>query len=529
MRAVRRLLWPLVAVTGIAAEAIGFGFDDPAKWVPDLVAGWALAGAGLVAGARREQSLVGPLLIASGLLWFLGNVSSALVYAYRGPLVQVTLAYPSGRPLSRAQALTVAAGYGAAVVQPVWQSEVVTIVLSAALVAVALAERNAARGRARRERAYALRATGALATLLAATAVVRIAESTPTANHLTLIAFDAGLSLLAVVLARDLLREPWAHPAAGDLVVELADTRSGVLREQLARALGDPTLELAFPVGGNGAYVDAAGRPVALPAPESARRTTAIQHGGEPIALLIHDEALLDDPALAAALSDAAQLAGANARLQAEVRTQIAELQASRRRMLAAADAERARLEQRLEQTAERRLTTLLPDIGASRDAAAAEPERAARLERVSDQLEQSLADLRQLAAGLHPRELAEGGLGPALRALAARSPLPIELDLALPGRIPGECERAAYFVCSEGLANVVKYASASRARISVSAAGPWVRVEVWDDGSGGADPARGSGLRGLADRVEALGGALSVDSPRHEGTQLVAELPLTA
>jgi signal transduction histidine kinase len=528
MRTLRRLLWPVLAVTGVAAEAIGFGFGAPVKWVPDLVAGWALGGAGLVAWERREHSLVGPLMVATALLWFVGDVSSALVYAYRGPLVQLTVTYPSGRPHGRMQTGAVIAGYAAALVEPVWQNELATILLSAGLVAVVVAARQSVRGRARRERTYALRATGALAMVFTATAIVRRAEPTPAANHLSLLAFDAALALLALVLVRDLLHEPWARPSAGDLVVELADTRSGLLRDQLARALGDPTLDLAFPVGHNGAYVDAAGREVALPAAGSARHTTVIEHAGKPMALLIHDEALLDDPALAVALSDAARLAGTNARLQAEVRTQIAEVQASRRRVLAAADEERARLERRLEQTAERRLTTLLPELGATRDAAAAEPERAARLQRARDQLEQSLADLRQLAAGLHPRELVDGGLAHALRALAARSPLPVDLDLTLPDRIPEECERAAYFVCSEGLANVIKYASASRARVCVHAVDAHLRVGVSDDGIGGADPTLGSGLRGLTDRVEALGGALSVDSPPGAGTRLVAELPLT-
>jgi signal transduction histidine kinase len=326
-----------------------------------------------------------------------------------------------------------------------------------------------------------------------------------------------------------LVREPWCRVRASDLVIELAETRSGELRDQLARALGDPTLEIAFAVGGREGYVNAAGRPIALPEPGSSRQTTELTRNGVTIAVLIHDPALLGDPSLADALSQAAQLGATNARLQAEVRVQIAELDASRRRLLAAADDERRRLEQRLETTAERRLTQLLPDLDAVRRAALPEAERARRLERAHAELEQSLTDLRRLAAGLHPRELATGGLTAALRALAARSPLPVELELMPPKRLGAETERTAYYVCSEGLANVVKYANASRARIGVASADRQLRVEVVDDGRGGADPTGGSGLRGLADRVEALGGRLEVESAPGAGTRLVAEIPLTS
>jgi signal transduction histidine kinase len=209
------------------------------------------------------------------------------------------------------------------------------------------------------------------------------------------------------------------------------------------------------------------------------------------------------------------------------VSAQIAELQASRRRLLAAGDDERRRLERRLQATAERRLAMLLPELEQARRVAATDPQRAARLQRVSEQLEHSLADVRRLAAGLHPRELATGGLAGALDALAARSAVPVELKLALPEQLSAEVERTAYFVCSEGLANVAKYAEASRAWVAIDSCRGRMRVEVCDDGRGGADPAAGSGLRGLADRVEALGGALAIESPVGRGTRLVAELTL--
>ena len=242
----------MLAAAGVAAEAAGFGFDDPGTWVPDLLTGWILAGCGLVAWDRRQQSLVGPLLVATGGLWFVGDVSAALVYAYRGPLLHLTLTYPGGRPRGRPQALAVAAAYVAGAFAPVWRSETLTIVLSLAFVAVATGHLRGTAGRERRERTYALQATAAVAVLLAGTAAVRLAVPTPAATDASLVIFEAALALLAIVLVRGLLREPWARAVPTDLVVELAETRFGALRDRLARALGDPTLEVGFRAGGRG-------------------------------------------------------------------------------------------------------------------------------------------------------------------------------------------------------------------------------------------------------------------------------------
>lgn len=519
-----RAAWVLVAMGGVAAEAVGFGLDDPGGWVPDLLTGWLLAGCGLVAWERRRASLTGPLLVATGLLWFAGDVSGLLVFAYRGPLLALVLTYPAGRPRGRTQTIAVVAAYVAAAVPAVWHSEPLAIALSAAAVVFAALRRRAAVGRERRERTAALRATIALACLLAGTAVLRVAVTTPEVTDISLAVFELGVCVLAVALVFGLLREPWARGRATDLVVELADTRSGAVRDALARALGDPTLELAFALGDG--YVDAAGHALALPLAGSARRTTTITRDDAPVAVLIHDQAVLDDPALDTALSEAAHLAATNARLQAEVRQRISELQASRRRLLVAADDERRRLEQRLRDTAQRRLTRLLPELDAARCETTGDPARAARIERVTEQLERSLDDLRRLAAGLHPHELEALGLDGALHALASRSPVPVDLAVSLPDALPAECARTVYFVCSEALANVAKYACASRARVTVDTTRGRLRVEVADDGRGGANVNTGSGLRGLADRVETIGGTLTVDSRPGTGTRVGAELP---
>jgi signal transduction histidine kinase len=220
----------------------------------------------------------------------------------------------------------------------------------------------------------------------------------------------------------------------------------------------------------------------------------------------------------------AAQLAAANARLQAAVRAQVDELRASRKRLLRAGDEERRRLEQRLRDGAEQRLAALTAVL--ARPSAGASAQTLATVARAQEQLARTRTELAELASGLHPRALAEEGLAGALAALRASSPLNVELAVTQK-RLPAEVEVAAYFVCSEALANVAKYAPMALVTVRVDVAGEELHVDVADDGPGGADPARGTGLRGLADRVEGLGGTLSVESPAAGGTRVRAQLPL--
>jgi signal transduction histidine kinase len=262
-----------------------------------------------------------------------------------------------------------------------------------------------------------------------------------------------------------------------------------------------------------------------FPTPSSDRSVTIIEGEGSPVAVLVHDPAVLDDPGLREAVSSAAQLAAANARLQAEVRAQLAELRESRRRLLAAGDEERRRLEQRLHEGAEQRLRRLAQQLRRTRRYADTDAARE-RVDRSETRLERTLDELRELAQGLHPRVLAEVGLSGALASLAEQAPVPVEV-VASAAELPAEAEAAAFFLCSEALANVAKHASASRVSISVTTADGRVRIEIEDDGLGGADPARGTGLRGLSDRVEALGGTLRLESPAGGGTHLTAEIPL--
>jgi signal transduction histidine kinase len=262
--------------------------------------------------------------------------------------------------------------------------------------------------------------------------------------------------------------------------------------------------------------VDEAGRPLALPAAGATRTVTYLHQGRQQLGALVHDAAVLDDPDLVSAVAAAAGVAVTNARLQAEVRARVAEVEASRRRIVQAGDAERRRLEGELREGAERRLAHV-SDLLSKRGPPVADLQR---------ELQAARAAVTEFARGVHPRTLTEEGLAAALAELRARCPVPVQVS-APEERLEPAVEAAIYYLCAEALTNIAKHAHASHAAINVERRAGLVAVEVWDDGVGRADPAGGSGLRGLADRVEALQGRLRVESPPGEGTHLLAELPL--
>jgi signal transduction histidine kinase len=244
--------------------------------------------------------------------------------------------------------------------------------------------------------------------------------------------------------------------------------------------------------------------------------------------LLVSDPALTEaDPGLVAAVGSVAGLALENSRLTAEVRAQLEDVRASRARIVEAGDAERRRVERDLHDGAQQRLVTLAVRLQLGRDALGdeADPATARLLDAASAELDNALAQLRELARGIHPAILAEAGLGPAIRSLAERSAVPVRVT-ASDERSPTRVETAAYYVVAEALTNVVRYAAASEATVSVERSDGVLLVRVADDGVGGADPERGSGLRGLEDRVAAVGGTLTVTSPPHAGTTILAEFP---
>ena len=236
----------------------------------------------------------------------------------------------------------------------------------------------------------------------------------------------------------------------------------------------------------------------------------------------------LADAQLRDAIASATALAASNARLRSEVRSQVDELQASRRRLVDAQDAERRALEERLQDGAAHRLDQLAAIVASvPPDARAALPGAEERLALAVDEVRLTHAELDELARGLHPRVLTERGLEGAVHELAARSPVPVEVAVAgIDGPLPDDVAATIWFVCNEALANVAKYARASRATVSVEGNGGAIDLVVADDGCGGAHPGRGSGLLGLMDRVAAVGGTLTVESSAGDGTRLAATIP---
>jgi signal transduction histidine kinase len=235
---------------------------------------------------------------------------------------------------------------------------------------------------------------------------------------------------------------------------------------------------------------------------------------------------VLDEPGLLDSVASAGAIAVSNVRLQAEIRRQVADVAASRRRVLEAGDAQRRRLQRQLGDGAARRLIGVqeVLDLARREAGTAAGGPAMERLEEAQRELRQAQTELRELADGIHPARLVEGGLA-ALSSLAEHAPFRVEVTVP-PERFPPAVEAAIYFVCSEALANVAKHANASRVTINVMRSPGRMALEVSDDGIGGADLAAGSGLRGLSDRVGALGGRLRFESPPGMGTGILAELP---
>ena len=533
----RPALWLAGAAAGVAAEWRLYGWTDPGGWVPDLLTGWMLIACGLAGWQRRPGIRSGALLTAAGFAWFAPNFGAAAagslswlgahaLYLYRGPIVQLVLTYPRGRVRGRLEGVAIVAGYAAALVSPVWGTGIGTVGFGVFLVMVALRVHAGTAGRERRMRRSALWATALFAALTVAVTVIRLAVPRPGVNAATQLVYEVLLCALAAWLVIGLVRWPWERADVADLVVELGETRSATLRDELARALGDPSLQVGYWLSGSSGYVDSAGRPLALPDHGSGRATTLVERDDRPLAVLVHDPAVLDDPGLVEAVSSAARLAAAHARLQADVRASLAEVAASRRRILAAADTERDRLERRLMDGAQRRLGGLAQALAAARRSTTADG-TVERVARAQLRLAQTQEDLGRLACGLHPRKLSEDGLAGALAALAEESPLRVDLDVRVTVASP-EAAACAYFVCSEALANAAKHASASAIGLSAIAETDWITVVVTDDGAGVADPA-GAGLRGLADRVETLGGTFTVTSAAGQGTRLTAVIPDSA
>jgi signal transduction histidine kinase len=339
-----------------------------------------------------------------------------------------------------------------------------------------------------------------------------------------LLAYELVVTTICLGLVADLLWGRWSQAAVTGLVIELGElAETGTLRDRLAGALGDPSLVVGYWIDESASYVDDSGRPFDLPGRGSGRRVTAIDDGNDRVGVLVHDEAIGDDSVLIASVAAAARIALGIVRLQAMIRSRVEELAASRRRIVEAADSQRRRIEEQLSDGAlarlervERLLVDLQIDAG---------PQVTAALATAAGEVRAAQTDLRELIQETHPSALRAGGLSVALQELAGRAPGRVAV------RAPGEryaplVEATVFFVCAEALTNVAKHAMASAVTVDLTQDGGWLRLIISDNGVGGADSRRGSGLRGLADRVEALGGHFALVSAPGGGTRIAAEFP---
>ena len=303
---------------------------------------------------------------------------------------------------------------------------------------------------------------------------------------------------------------------------------AGPVREMLAESLGDRTLSVAYWLPDREIFVDEAGHPVVLPEPESGRAWTAVERDGRRVAAIIHDAELDTGPELVNAAAAGAELAIDNERLKADLRARVEELRLSRVRLVEAGDEARRRLERDLHDGAQQQLVSLSLDLRLLQ-AKLKGTDLHPVVGEISEKLGVALSELRELARGIHPAILTDRGIGPAVESLAQRSPVPVETDVAVQQRLTPAIEAAAYFVVAEALTNVAKYANARSVLVEVHHRGEELHVEVADDGVGGANFERGSGLRGLIDRLGALDGTLELHSPPGGGTRLTARIPCEA
>jgi signal transduction histidine kinase len=565
----------LLGVLAYTVQMDNLPLTTTARSAASVVAAWSFLLAGLVAWRRRPENRLGPLMVAVcfallarqfryshddlafTVFFLVGELGYALV-------AHVALAYPSGSVTDRLERAFVRLVYVVAVAfplaillfddgqelryfDPVPRKSVILIDGNDDVVDLL-------------QDVYAVTAYGILATLFVALLVRKLVRATPRARRVlwplllaavvaalravldSILSFSSGppgftvdlfwwqvvaLTALPIALLWGLLRARLARVHVGDLVVHLEETSPGDLRDELARALEDPTLEVGLWLPERGAYVDAAGRVLTVPDDGPERAVTWIEHDGQPLAVLVHDPTLREESKLVEAVAAAARLALVNARLHAEVRAQLETVQESRARIATAADEERRRIERDLHDGAQQRLVALALELRSAQRhlGDTADPEMERLLASTADELQVAVDELRELARGIHPGILTQGGLAHALESLAARAPIPVTVD-ATSERFPADVEATAYFVACEALTNVVKHSGASRASIDTRRDDGTLVVEVADDGSGGAQQTGGSGLRGLADRVEARGGRLLVQSVPGAGTRIRGEIP---
>ena len=561
-------------VVGLLGEQLGHGFEQ-VLWIPlaDLAVGWAMIGSGLVAAVARPSQPAGRRLALAGFLWFLGTFQRAdalalgslalgsLAFAVQGyadlVLILIALSFPSRWPARRSERLVVVVAAGFYIASSIarlvarapdfvghdvidmdtalffvgWLdfARLASIVLAGALVIRRWLEATPAA----RQVIGPIMAAGAGAALAVAFAldypltVLGIVPELDEGIYVPLAwAFNVVRLVVPFGMLLGIVRQRAARSALADAVAAAGETpRTLDLRSTLARALSDPELRVLEWDDELAAYRDDAGDLVADPPAAAGRTSTRVAIGDRPLALLQYDSSLEQDPAIVSAAVAVTRLVIENQRLNRESERRLREVEASRARIVEAGDAERRRIERDLHDGIQQRLVALAMHLSRARPAAG-DPEAAgAALRYGADEVLGIVQDVREFASGIHPAVLSEAGLEAAIRGLADRSPVPVELDLALSGRGSPSTEAAAFFVISEALANTTKHADASTVWVRAHDSGDRLEVSVDDDGRGGATI--GGGLEGLVDRVTALGGTIAVGGRAAGGTNVTASLPL--
>ena len=535
--------WDLLGTALIVVAMFGWGV------MPENRSGLLLAASGILAAASGAA-----LGQRNATVHLFGTAGAATCVA---PLVHATLSYPRGRLATRETFAIVASAYVFlfALLPPLdlfvlsenrldsvgmnpsgalssWgrsAASVVAAVLLAWVILLLARKWHSAASPSRRilKPALAAAAFAACAGLAAAVAVLAQRGSPPGSIEVTLL--GAALMSLPVGFLVSFIRARIAAPNIGEFLIGVTKRSSdeNSLRDLMRRALDDPALEIGYWARTTRAFVDGNGRPFPNDWPASSRVATLIGGSGGPVAVLLHEPAVLDDEGRVAAVAAVARVALENERLHAEVRAQLELARESRARIVEVADSERRRIERDIHDGAQQRLVALAVAISLAEEQLDRDQHPAARalLEQAGRQARTALAELRQLARGIHPPLLTEAGLGPALLSLAERMPVATRILAAPAQRLSPSVEATAYFLVAEALSNVVKHARASAASVTARDDGGEIMVVVTDDGSGGAKVVGGGGLERVEDRVAALGGCLELRS-QTTGTQITARIP---
>ncbi len=535
----------------------------------DIVPGSSFVLAGLIAWSLRPRNRVGLLMIGVGvgllirdaaLQQRVGQVSSPLeaVLQIVSPLwavvlMHLLLAFPGGRLVSRLDRVAVRSFYAVVplaallalavtghpllgpISQPVFDMKgpagfvyIPSLVIGSGLVI----RRWFVGGRARRRSMSPVFWPMVPITVFFLLSAAAVLGAFGPSNFLYAPAkvFPLFLVALPVGLLIGLLRSGLDMSSVGDLVVKLS---GGLAPEQLqpalAHALHDPSLEVAYWLPAQEWFADLEGRRMELPSVDSERAVSVLGDPTRPVAALVYDSSLVAESQLVDTAAAAVHMALQNARLQVQLRAQLEEVRQSRARLVEAADSERQRVERDLHDGAQQQLVTLLLSLEATKTEAMrhSDSATAALIEANIAELRQALGELRELARGIHPTLLTQAGLVPAIRSLTERCPIPVEVAGGLGDlRLAPSLEATLYFVVSEAITNAVKHSKARRICVSLGRSSEQAIIEVSDDGVGGADLSVGSGLRGLTDRVAAVGGRLVVKSDETGGTTIHAEVP---